>query len=227
MAADADLNKEKFEEFAQEVDFTLNRLGELEPRFKDIREEFRRTGMFTEDLREEINKLNEELLANNAAVKAINESEGELIKAQNRLVQSLPKVEFQDLIELLSLQNKEMDGLIKRGQDFSVEQGLVNAKLEIFNTLQEKSIEIENRKQRAARTGLADSIFSVSGITKYVAQEQKRVQIQQTLQDINKAIITLNTADVLQNEAKAKAIKQQVKKYYQDNKEYKKQLNNN
>ena len=71
MAADADLNKEKFEEFAQEVDFTLNRLGELEPRFKDIREEFRRTGMFTEDLREEINKLNEELLANNAAVKAI------------------------------------------------------------------------------------------------------------------------------------------------------------
>ena len=210
MAADADLNKEKFEEFAQEVDFTLNRLGELEPRFKDIREEFRRTGMFTEDLREEINKLNEELLANNAAVKAINESEGELIKAQNRLVQSLPKVEFQDLIELLSLQNKEMDGLIKRGKDFSVEQGLVNAKLEIFNTLQEKSIEIENRKQRAARTGLADSIFSVRGITNYVAQEQKRVQIQQTLQDINKAIITLNTADVLQNEAKAKAIKQQL-----------------
>ena len=210
MAADAELNKEEFGKFATEVDFTLKRLGELDSRFKDVREEFRRTGQFTEDLREDIEELNAELLENNMAVKAIRESEGELIKANNRLVQSLPKVQFQDIIELLMVQNFEMERLIKNNKNFIVEQEKVNAQLELFNVLQEKSIAIENRKQKAARMGLGDSVFSVRGIKNYVAQEQKRVQISTTLQDINKAIVTLNTADVLQNENKAKAIQQQL-----------------
>ena len=113
MAADAELNKEEFGKFATEVDFTLKRLGELDSRFEDVREEFRRTGQFTEDLRGRIEELNAELLENNMAVKAIRESEGELIKANNRLVQSLPKVEFQDIIELLMVQNREFERLIK------------------------------------------------------------------------------------------------------------------
>jgi hypothetical protein len=210
MAADAELNKEEFGKFATEVDFTLKRLGELDSRFEDVREEFRRTGQFTEDLRGRIEELNAELLENNMAVKAIRESEGELIKANNRLVQSLPKVEFQDIIELLMVQNREFERLIKNNKNFTVEQEKVNAQLELFNVLQQKSIDIENRKQKAARMSLGDSIFSVRGIKNYVAQEQKRVQISTTLQDINKAIVTLNTADVLQNENKARAIKQQL-----------------
>ena len=210
MAADADVNREAFNEFQGQVQFTFNRLAELDEGFKSIAEEFRKTGDISDTLAEKIRELNEVLLENNAAMKTITESEGELIKAQNRLTQNLPKTQFQDIVEILNSMNNAYDDLNKNTEAFGEEQAVIVAQLEVYNSLLASSLRLEQRAARVKMAGSFKGMMTSTSQQRTVALENKRIAIAKTLNELNGISVMLSTTGVDLESARGQEMQKQL-----------------
>ena len=135
----AHLNREAFNEFSDELAFTFNSLGEIsgDQRFIDA----------ANDIRNGIQVNTRELLKQADAIKglgaaftSLTQLQGEFIKANNRIAQSLPKVPFQDIILLLQQQSKELKVISEQIPSYLADLALVNAQLEQFTMYRQLSL---------------------------------------------------------------------------------------
>ena len=134
------LDPDKFDEMGAELLKTFDNLGRLDSRFQEFADSLRYTKTLTKGQVEELEKLTTAINTQGAAVKQLREVEGELIKEQNRLVQSLPKVPYQNLLTLLQSQAKAYKEVGKEGKEGFE---LASANLEYYTKIQERTIALQ------------------------------------------------------------------------------------
>ena len=134
------LDPQAFTDLSKELVNTFDNLSYLDNRFQGFGDTLRETGTFTEKQIDQLDALTDSIQTQGAAVKTLQEVEGELIKEQNRLVQSLPKVPYQNLLTLIQQQAKAYKELGEEG-----EAGLVLAttNLEYYTKIQERAVELQ------------------------------------------------------------------------------------
>lgn len=155
------LNPEAFSDFSKELIDTFDNLGYLDERFHGFGDTLRETGTLLPKQVEKLEELTEVIQTQGAAVKTLQEVEGELIKEQNRLVQSLPKVPYQNLLTLIEQQAKAYKEL---GEEGEAGLGLANANLEYYVKIQERAVELQklglNLKKEEVTSGLGGAVAS-------------------------------------------------------------------
>ena len=154
----ADMNREAFDNFSDELAFTFESLAEIAG--PEAGAAFKQA---SEDIRNGLEINTQELLLQADAIKGLGASfknltnlQGEFVKAQNRIVQALPKIQFQDIVLLLEQQRKEYQIINKTLPQYAGDLQLVNAQLERFNQLRERSLYIsmqENDIKRVKQIG--------------------------------------------------------------------------
>ena len=152
---EAHLNEEAFEEFRHETLSTFNAMQNLHPEFKKYADELRSTGTLLPESIKDLRQMTSVLQSQGQAVKGLREVEGELIKQQNRIVQSLPKVPYQDMLLLLE---KQISLYKEIGEEGEANLELVSANLEYYLKIQERSLALEKEiyalKKLQATSGL-------------------------------------------------------------------------
>ena len=155
------LNPEAFNKLSKELINTFDSLGYLDMRFHGFGDTLRETGTLTAAQIKELDNLTDSIHTQGAAVKTLQEVEGELIKEQNRLVQSLPKVPYQNLLTLIEQQAKAYKEL---GEEGEAGLGLANANLDYYVKIQERAIELQrlglNLKKEEVTSGLGGAVAS-------------------------------------------------------------------
>ena len=134
------LNPDAFSDFSKELVDTFDNLGYLDDRFNGFGDTLRETGTLLPKQVEKLEKLTTAIQTQGTAVKTLQEVEGELIKEQNRLVQSLPKVPYQNLLTLIQQQAQAYKEL---GEEGEAGLGLANANLDYYVKIQERAIELQ------------------------------------------------------------------------------------
>lgn len=155
------LNPESFNKLSKELTATLDALSYLDNRFQSYADTLYRTGTLEDEQIEKLDKLTKAIQTQGAAVKTLQEVEGELIKEQNRLVQSLPKVPYQNLLTLIEQQAKAYKEL---GEEGEAGLGLANANLEYYVKIQERAVELQKLglqiKKEEVTSGLGGAVAS-------------------------------------------------------------------
>ena len=154
----ADLNREAFDNFSDELAFTFESLGRMAG--PEAGQLFIQA---SEDIKNGLEVNTKELLKQADAIKALGASfktltnlQGEFTKAQNRIVQALPKIEFQDIVLLLEQQRNEYELIAKTLPQYAGDLELVTAQLDRFNQLRERGLYIsmqENDIKRVKQIG--------------------------------------------------------------------------
>lgn len=151
-----DLDPEKFSKFQTEVQGTLDALAVLNPEFKIFSKTMRLNGRLTEQQIIDLKKMSDGFADVGAAAKELREIQGELVKEQNRLVQSLPKVPYQNMLQLLE---KQINAYKRLGPTQAAAQELASANLEYYTKIQQRAIALEIEmllvKEKGLRAGLA------------------------------------------------------------------------
>ncbi len=135
----AHLNEEAFAEFSDELAFTFESLGKIsgDQKFIDASQDIKKgIKINTQELLRQADTIK----ALGAAFKGLEQLQGEFVKANNRIAQSLPKVPFQDIILLLQQQAKELKVISDEMPAYLADLQLVNAQLEQFQMLREISL---------------------------------------------------------------------------------------
>ena len=154
----AEQNTEAFDNFTDELAFTFKSLGEIAG--PEAGQKFIQA---SEDIKNGLEINTQELLIQADAIKSLGASfknltnlQGEFTKAQNRIVQALPKIEFQDIVLLLEQQRNEYELIAKTLPQYAGDLELVTAQLGRFNQLRERGLYIsmqENDIKRVKQIG--------------------------------------------------------------------------
>ena len=206
---------EKFAEAQNEVFMTLKMLGELlegdnAKAFQQAANQVSRYGRVLEGTSGKIRRITQETLDLMAAVKLLENNEGELVKAQNRLVQSLPKTEFQDVLEILVANNKALEELTDQNELYAAQLQKNNALQQMYNFLlaQELAHAKELTNMKIAQLGA--SVPGAGRQGEMLKVEQKRLDVSKMLNDLNKVSVTLMATGVDLESEKGKAMLQNL-----------------
>ena len=212
---DRDVAPEKFAEAQNEVFMTLKMLsqlleGENKQAFEQAASQVSRYGRVLEGTASTIRRVTTETLDLMAAVKLLENNEGELVKAQNRLVQSLPKTEFQDVLEILVANNKALEELTDQNQLYAAQLEKNNALQQMYNFLlaQELAHAKELTNMKIAQLGA--SVPGAGRQAEVLKVEQKRLDVSKMLNDLNKVSVTLMATGVDLESEKGKAMLQNL-----------------
>lgn len=189
------VNAEGFREIANEVSFTFAQLGKLDKGYKDLGKVIQAGNKLNEDQQKTLAALNLKYQEQGAAFKTLKEVEGELIKENNRLVQSLPKVPFQNLISLLNQQKKAFEDLTKGDgglKEYQADLDLVNGRIELFNALQARQVAIQKDANRLAAASKFSFLAGTSSADLKVSQEENKLL--KAKEDLNVSLLNLKEA---------------------------------
>jgi len=152
LAEHADKNRGAFAGVSQELARTFLALSGMDARFEEYYDQVARGLPLTEDQKESLAELTSEINNLGAAFKQLKQVEGEVVKEQNRLVQSLPKVPYQGMILLIKQQQQAYQDLVDNGlTEYSAHLENATARLEYFNLIQQESLEIFRLEQKLIR----------------------------------------------------------------------------
>tara|TARA_Y100000004_G_scaffold4696_1_gene5627 strand:+ start:1218 stop:5357 length:4140 start_codon:yes stop_codon:yes gene_type:complete len=210
LAEQADLNAEGFAAFQQELAFTFQNLRDINPEFEKFSDELRDTGTITPQARKELKILTDRLLTVKAAQDTLNQTSGEYVKAQNRLIQSLPKVPYQDIIELLNTQQRAYKDLVKSGQNYELHLQRVTNQLEIYTIFQKNALKLQEAQ---ANLDADNAIFgALAGDTtarRMLKVRQATLAVEKEIQKLNELQLNIKTAELEGDDQKLKALLQQ------------------
>ena len=163
----------------------------------------------TDEQRDRLKALTDSILTVKAAQDTLKQTTGELIKAQNRLIQSLPKVPYQDIIELLRTNQKAYKDLVKEGLDYELHLERVNNQLKIFELFQTKT----KLEQRSRELGMDQAMGFLAGNNEADRQlkvKQAELKLDQEIHKLNELQLNIQEAALEQDDAKLRMLQQQL-----------------
>ena len=144
------------------------------------------------------------------AQKQLIETTSELIKAQNRLVQSLPKLPYQDIIELLEKQVEAYTTLIDAGKQYEGHLLRVALQIELFKEFQDIMLQMNQYQRNLDFMGAAGFLRGDSRGTRALKVEQARQKVVEEIHKFNDGILGYMTAQVDADSVRASAIERQL-----------------
>ena len=206
---------EKFAEAQNEVFMTLKMLGELlegenAEAFQQAANQVSRYGKVLDGTSGKIKKITQETLSLMGAVKLLENNEGELVKAQNRLVQSLPKTEFQDILEILVANNTALEELTDQSELYAAQLEKNNALQQMYNFLLEQELAHAKELTKMKIAQLGASVPGAGRQGEMLKIEQKRLDVSKMLNDLNKVSVMLIATGVDLESEKGKAMLQNL-----------------
>ena len=177
LAGRAHLNREAFEEISQEMGITFTALGDLDERFNEFGDTLRKGQVLSDAQKKSLTALTDEILKTGSAFKQLKEVEGELIKEQNRFVQSLPKIPFQNMLTLIQQQEEAYQDLVENGmKQYQGDLDLASAKLEYYTELQKTAIAFTIEEQKLLRVSKFSFLAGFNQKTLNVQKEQLKLK---------------------------------------------------
>ena len=207
---EAHKNKEGFGELRAELLGTFRRLSDINPEFAQFADELQRTGRLSDKTKKALAELQKEIMTVKAAQDALTQSQGEMIKEQNRLIQALPKVPYQNLIDLLKTQANAYLDLTAAGKDYEDHLLATIMKLEMMNNLQEQALQIQKDQI------LLDQKKSFSGFAgdgpgkRQLGIKQAELNLQKEIKKTNDLILNIKLADQEGDSTKLSALADQA-----------------
>ena len=206
----ADLNAKGFAEFQQELSFTFQNLRDINPEFEKFSDELRETGTISSQSRKELKILTDRLLTVKAAQDTLNQTSGEYVKAQNRLIQSLPKVPYQDIIELLNTQQKAYKDLVESGKNYELHLERVTNKLEIYTIFQKNALKLQEAQANLDADNAIFGTLAGDGTARRMLKvRQATLSVEKEIQKLNELQLNIKTAELEGDDQKLKALLQQ------------------
>ena len=206
----ADLNREGFAEFQLELLYTFQNLKDIHPEFEKFADELRETGDLSEFSRKKLEDLSESILTVKAAQFTLTQTSGELIKAQNRLTQSLPKVPYQDIIELLNTQQRAYRDLVNEGKDYELHLKRVGNQLEIFTIMQENANKLTKKQLQLDVDNAVLTTFAGDNTSRrQLGVRKAQLSVEKEIQKLNDLQLQIKTAELNGDDAKLTALLQQ------------------
>jgi len=206
----ADLNSEGFAKFQKELVFTFQNLRDINPAFDGFAKELQETGNLSESSRKKLKALSDSILTVKAAQETLNQTSGELIKAQNRLTQSLPKVPYQDIIELLNTQQRAYRDLVNEGRDYELHLKRVGNQLEIFTIMQENANKLTKKQLQLDVDNAVLTTFAGDNTSRrQLGVRKAQLEVEKEIQKLNNLQLQIKTAELSGDDAKLTALLQQ------------------
>ena len=203
-------NTEGFSKLRAQMVGTFRRLAEIDDRFGDFADALALTGRLTEEQQIELNKLQKSILTVKAAQDALKQSQGELIKENNRLLQSLPKVPYQNLIDLLTGQAKAYMDLVSEGKPYEDHLTAVMMKLQMLNFLQEANLDIQKQQIALDVDSAAGFLFGDANSRRQLKVRQKELNFVKEIGKANDLIANIKLAEQDTDSVKMKALMDQA-----------------
>ena len=208
----SDINQEKFNELEEEFMTTIRTLGELDSRFIKINEQINAAGELTPKLTLELHKLKDVIGTEGAAIKALNNNAKEMVKQQNRISQSLPKVPFQDMINLFESNIQQYKELVKSQSQYQDHLDRETAKLELYTFFQTQAIELQKKMAAGKTLSLFGDLAGMGSTMRMLKVEEKRFKLQGDMLKLDQMNLQIMTET---DEKKLKALRQQIDAQYQ------------
>ena len=206
----ASLNQKDFNEYNAELISTFRNLARISPEFKVFAEELGRTGKLSQTSRKALLDLQESIFTVKAAQDTLKETTGELVKAQNRLVQSLPKVPYQDIIELLETQQNAYKDLVKEGKPYEDHLQLVSDKLEMMAIFQQQSIDLSIKQERLNRSGALGFLAGAGSANRQLNVKKAELKLSQEIKKANDLSFNIKMADMANDSTRLRGLRQQA-----------------
>ena len=206
------VNQEKFNELEEEFMTTIRTLGELDSRFIKINEQINKAGKLTPELTLELHKLKDVIGTEGAAIKALNNNAKEMVKQQNRISQSLPKVPFQDMLNLFESNIEQYKELIKSQSQYQAHLDRETAKLQLYTFFQEQSIALQKKMAAGKTLSMFGDLAGMGSTMRLLKVEEKRHKLQQEVLKLDEMNLQIMTET---DDKKLKALRQQIDAQYQ------------
>ena len=206
------VNQEKFNELEEEFMTTIRTLGELDSRFIKINEQINKAGKLTPALTLELHKLKDVIGTEGAAIKALNNNAKEMVKQQNRISQSLPKVPFQDMLNLFESNIEQYKELIKSQSQYQDHLDRETAKLQLYTFFQEQSIALQKKMAAGKTLSMFGDLAGMGSTMRLLKVEEKRHKLQQEVLKLDEMNLQIMTET---DDKKLKALRQQIDAQYQ------------
>ena len=203
----AEINQEGFNALSDEFMTTLRTLGEMDSRFAELNDKINEAGKLTPKLTIEMKKLRDEIGNEGAAIKALNNNAKEMVKQQNTIGQSLPKVPFQDMLNLFESNIASYKELIKTQSQYQGHLDREIAKLELYTYFQERSLQIQKQMTATKTLSMFGDLAGMDATMKILKVEEKRNNLQQEILKIDQLNLQVMTET---DEKKLKALRQQM-----------------
>jgi len=206
LAQQADLNKKGFAEFQQELRFTFQNLAEMDDRFDKFADAMARTGTISKELRDELKEISRSILTVKAAQDTLNQTSGELIKAQNRLTQGLPKVPYQDIIELLNTNKKAYTDLVKEGKDYELHLQRTSNQLKVFSIMQKAGLKLQKEQLQLDIAAAGNFLRGDPQGDRQLKVKQAELNLEKEMHKLNELQLQIQTAALEGDDAKLKML---------------------
>jgi hypothetical protein len=201
------LDPDKFEEMGDELLKTFDNLGRLDSRFQEFADSLRYTKTLTEGQVEELEKLTTAINTQGAAVKQLREVEGELIKEQNRLVQSLPKVPYQNLLTLLQSQAKAYKEV---GEEGKAGFELASANLEYYIKIQERAIALQMLDLKMKKEAITIALGGAGSNAEQLKHAQELLKLKNQEHAIDELQLKIQSAKLDKDSVVLRGLQQQL-----------------
>ena len=208
----SDINDEKFKELESEFGVTINTLSKLDSRFAELNDQIMKTGKLTPALTIELIKLKDAIGTEGAAIKALNNNAKEMVKQQNRISQSLPKVPFQDMLNLFESNIEQYKELIKTQSQYQAHLDRETAKLQLYTFFQEQSIALQKKMAAGKTLSMFGDLAGMGSTMRLLKVEEKRHKLQQEVLKLDEMNLQIMTET---DDKKLKALRQQIDAQYQ------------
>jgi len=207
LEANKSLNPDGFRELSDELVHTFNNLGYLDDRFTQFATTLRNTGTLEKEQIDLLDEITLSIKNQGAAVKTLQEVEGELIKEQNRLVQSLPKVPYQNLLTLIEQQAKAYKELGKEGE---AGLGLANANLEYYIAIQERAIKLQRLGLDLKKEELTSGLGGTTANKEQLNLAKQLLSLKQQEHTIDELQLKIKTSKLDKDSIVLKGMEQQL-----------------
>ena len=196
LGRNASINQEKFNELGEEFNRTLRTLGKMNPEFETFRQKMTAAGGMTEDLAKELFILRDKIATVGAALKALNNNSKEMVKQQNRIAQSLPKIPMQDMLNIIKSNVQQYKELNKAGQDYHSELRSELGTLELYTFFQKEAIELSKQMSSAKTLQMFGDLGGMTTTNRILKVEQKRFKLAEEMNKLEKMNLQIfNTKD--------------------------------
>ena len=209
LAEQADLNQEGFAKFQQELRYTFQNLADMDERFDKFAQAMAKTGEISKELRDELKEISESILTVKAAQDTLNQTSGELIKAQNRLTQGLPKVPYQDIIELLHTNKKAYTDLVNEGKDYELHLQRTTNQLKVFEIMQKAGIKLQKEQIKLDIAAAGTFLKGDPQGDRQLKVKQAELNLEKEMHKLNELQLQIQTAQLDGDDAKLKMLMQQ------------------
>lgn len=209
LAKQADLNQEGFAKFQQELRYTFQNLADMDERFDKFAQAMATTGEISKELRDELKEISESILTVKAAQDTLNQTSGELIKAQNRLTQGLPKVPYQDIIELLETNKKAYRDLVNEGKDYELHLQRTSNQLKVFAIMQKAGLKLQKEQLKLDTATAMTFLRGDPEGDRQLKVKQAELSLEKEIHKLNELQLQIQTAQLNGDDAKLKMLLQQ------------------